>query len=181
MPKLLSLLRVAGASAAFVVWSSAYAQAPNPPADESPEASLTAAPEQALANPSLPQIPSFQRGSATHAGGPANELNTGDDRAERKLPGGSAADAITGADLYHGNYCGRGDRGPGAPPMDELDAACMRHDACYDQRGDRSCACDKQLGQEAVAVSNMKSLSRELRARAAAVAEAASLMGCNKP
>ena len=32
---------------------------------------------------------------------------------------------------------------------DDLDAACMRHDACYDAAGYRSCACDRTLRDEA--------------------------------
>lgn len=182
MRSFLSLPGLLGASAALVLscWV-ASAQTVVPADEPGVAAPATEAPAPATADPSKPAIPSFQKRSGTRAGGPANELNTGDDRAERQLPGGSAEEAITGADLYHGNYCGKGDRGPGRPPVDELDAACMRHDACYDERGRGSCACDKQLGREALAVSEMKALSRELRARAAAVAEAASLMGCNKP
>ena len=85
-----------------------------------------------------PPIPSFQRGSGTRAGGPANELNTGDERASEEPPGGSASEAVSGRDLYHGNYCGHGNRGPGLPPTDELDAACKRHDECYDAAQRRS-------------------------------------------
>ena len=125
--------------------------------------------------------PSFQRRSGTRAGGPANELNTGDERAAVQLPRGSAADAVTGRDLYHGNYCGVGNAGPGAPPVDELDAICKRHDECYDSAGHRSCNCDAQLRQDALDVAELKRLPREVRARAAAVAEAATVMECQNP
>ncbi|WP_054860108.1 phospholipase [Gracilibacillus sp. JCM 18860] len=39
------------------------------------------------------------------------------------------------------NWCGPGCSGPGAP-INEVDAACKRHDECY-QRNPNRCACDK--------------------------------------
>lgn len=128
-----------------------------------------------------PALPTWQRGSGQHAGGPANELNTGDAKAFEKLPGGSVPRALSGRDLYHGNYCGHGNRGEGVPPTDELDAACMRHDACYDAAGGWSCRCNKVLEREALAVANSARFSRELRARAATVSQAAGLMECKVP
>ncbi|MFN3077139.1 MAG: hypothetical protein ABT940_09715 [Alphaproteobacteria bacterium] len=45
-----------------------------------------------------------------------------------------------------GNWCGPGHRGGVLgivpAPMDELDAACMRHDFCYAARGEFDCRCD---------------------------------------
>lgn len=128
-----------------------------------------------------PLIPSFQRRSAQQAGGNANELNTSDERAREKLPGGSVSETLSARDLYHGNYCGHGNRGQGAEPTDELDAACKRHDECYDTAGRRSCACDVALQREALALANTARLSRELRGRAASVLQAAQLMSCEKP
>ncbi len=128
-----------------------------------------------------PAIPSFQRGSGSRAGGPANELNTGDERATERLPGGSVSNSISGRDLYHGNYCGHGNRGEGVAPTDELDAACKRHDDCYGAARRRSCACDAVLKREALVLANTARLSRVLRARAASVAEAADFMGCQEP
>lgn len=59
--------------------------------------------------------------------------------------GGPAA-AEPGFWQVHGNWCGPGNRWlPGVgtlPPIDVLDAACMRHDACYAWRGDGDCSCD---------------------------------------
>jgi hypothetical protein len=128
-----------------------------------------------------PEVPSFQRGSNTRAGGPANELNTNDGRKNQELPGGSVRDVLAGTDLYHGNHCGKGTRGADLPPTDELDASCLRHDQCYDRAGRASCACDKQLRREALTVSTTGRLSRELRARALSVAQAAELMECEEP
>ncbi len=52
----------------------------------------------------------------------------------------------------HGNWCGPGDRAApgGAPraPVDVLDAACMRHDLCYERRGTLDCGCDIALLEE---------------------------------
>ena len=86
-----------------------------------------------------PIIPSFLRASPSRAGGSANELNTGDSRATEKLPGGDVVATVTGRDLYHGNFCGHGNRGNDKNPTDTLDAACKRHDECFD-RTDRSCS-----------------------------------------
>lgn len=132
-------------------------------------------------NSGKPEVPSFQRGSNTRAGGPANELNTSDGRKKEELPGGSVRNALTGADLYHGNHCGMGTRGAELAPTDELDASCQRHDQCYEKAGRRSCACDHQLRQEALTVSTTGRLSRELRARALSVSQAAELMECQEP
>lgn len=128
-----------------------------------------------------PEVPSFQRGSNTRAGGPANELNTNDGRKSQELPGGSVREALTGTDLYHGNHCGTGTRGAELPPTDELDATCLKHDQCYTNAGRRSCECDRQLRRDALIVSNTARLSRELRARALSVSQAAELMGCEDP
>ena len=83
--------------------------------------------------------------------------------------------------LYHGNYCGTGDNGPGLDPVDELDAVCMRHDQCYEQAARRSCACDRTLAADALAIANAGRFSRDIRAKAASVAEAAQVMLCSQP
>ena len=83
--------------------------------------------------------------------------------------------------LYHGNYCGTGDNGPGLPPIDELDAVCMRHDQCYDEASRASCACDRALAADALAIANASRFSIEIRRKAASVAEAAQLMRCSSP
>lgn len=152
----------------------ADAQAVQVPVDPQAARPLGAAVEP----PPKPVVPRFQTRSGTRAGGPANELNTGDERAQQELPGGSATDAVTGADLFHGNYCGKGSRGAGSPPTDQLDAACKAHDECYEAKARKACECDTELRRNALTISNMTRLSRELRARAASVAEAAELMPC---
>ncbi|TWU40042.1 hypothetical protein Q31b_33860 [Novipirellula aureliae] len=47
----------------------------------------------------------------------------------------------------HGNYCGPGHGDPTyrTPPRDPVDAACMRHDQCYDRSGYFDCNCDRRL------------------------------------
>lgn len=53
--------------------------------------------------------------------------------------------------IVYGNWCG-----PGRPedihnvpePADHLDAACMRHDKCYDEEGYFECKCDAKLVSE---------------------------------
>jgi len=96
-------------------------------------------------------------------------------------PGGSVADAIAGRDLFHGNFCGLGSRQGASEPTDELDAACKRHDECYESTGQRACACDRALRTEAIQIANSSRFPRELRTRAGTVAQAAELMRCVGP
>ncbi|MGU3360379.1 hypothetical protein ACLBWX_08610 [Methylobacterium sp. M6A4_1b] len=126
-------------------------------------------------------IPRALRGSADRAGGPANDLTQGDRPDEPPLPKADLAQVLEGRALFHGNYCGAGQRGEGLPPTDDLDAACMRHDACFDAAGHRSCACNATLEREASAVSERPGLSRQIRERALSVAQAADVMGCQAP
>jgi hypothetical protein len=47
------------------------------------------------------------------------------------LPAGQAQASPFGCLPIYGNWCGPGvPRGPGLPPVDAYDAACMRHDLC---------------------------------------------------
>ncbi len=57
----------------------------------------------------------------------------------------------------------------------------MRHDACYDTAGYRSCACDAALKREASAVSDSPNAALEVRRRALSVIEAATAMACRAP
>ncbi len=96
-------------------------------------------------------------------------------------PKGDLGQVIAGAALFHGNYCGKGQRGEGLPPIDALDAACMHHDACYDTAGYSSCACDAALRREASAVGDDPDVSLEVRRRALSVIEATAAMACRAP
>lgn len=51
----------------------------------------------------------------------------------------------------YGNWCGPDhpkDVAANPSPIDALDAACMRHDLCYTERGFLSCECDAAFTQE---------------------------------
>ena len=126
-------------------------------------------------------IPKALRGSGTKAGGPANDLNSGGRPAEPALPRSDLARVLDGRELFHGNYCGAGQRGPDLPPTDALDAACMRHDACYEAAAYRSCACDATLKREAARVADRPDISPQIRQRALSVTQAADLMQCKTP
>lgn len=126
-------------------------------------------------------IPKALRGSASKSGGPANDLNPSGAPEEPPPPKGDLANVLTGKALFHGNYCGAGQRGVDLPPIDALDAACQRHDACYDAAGHRSCACDQALKREATAVSDQPDVTLEVRRRALSVVEAAGAMDCRAP
>ncbi|MEL6064936.1 MULTISPECIES: phospholipase A2 family protein [unclassified Methylobacterium] len=126
-------------------------------------------------------IPKALRASGSKAGGPANDLNP-NGRAEAPAPPkGDLGRVIAGTELFHGNYCGKGQRGEGLPPTDALDAACMHHDACYDSAGYSSCACDATLRREAATVSDSPAVSLEVRRRALSVIEATAAMDCRAP
>ncbi|WP_407528163.1 hypothetical protein [Methylobacterium oryzisoli] len=126
-------------------------------------------------------IPRALRSSGSRAGGPANDLNPGGLPEEPTAPRGDLAAVLTGQDLFHGHYCGAGQRGEGLAPTDALDAACQRHDACFEAAGHRSCACNLSLQREATFVSERPGLALEIRRRALSVAQAAELMACRAP
>ena len=81
------------------------------------------------------RIPKALRSSGSKAGGPANDLNPGGRDEAPAPPKGDLGRVVAGQELFHGNYCGKGQRGEGLPPTDALDAACMRHEACYEAAG----------------------------------------------
>ncbi|HYF56274.1 MAG TPA: phospholipase A2 family protein [Salinarimonas sp.] len=92
--------------------------------------------------------------------------------------GGSATDALAGRVPYHGNYCGRANRG--GVPVDALDEVCKRHDECYDNQGDGACACDTLLRTESLAVANDAFQAPEVRRRAAAITAAMEVKSCSR-
>ena len=79
--------------------------------------------------------------------------------------------------LIHGNYCGIGNR-PGATPVDELDAACMRHDACTHTGSVPGCRCDDRLRTEAAEIAQDPSTRPDIRAIAAATAAGMAVLIC---
>lgn len=79
--------------------------------------------------------------------------------------------------LIYGNYCGIGNR-PGAPPVDALDEACMRHDACTKTGKLPSCACDDRLRVEATLVAKDPRTPPDVQAVALATATAMELLIC---
>ena len=71
--------------------------------------------------------------------------------------------------LIHGNYCGPGNNAP-QPPIDALDAACARHDACTPQGGLPSRACNMRLQREAEMISRDPRIPEKERAMAGMIA-----------
>lgn len=126
-------------------------------------------------------IPKSLRASGSRAGGPANDLNPSGRSEAPAPPKGELVNVLTGRTLFHGNYCGKGNRGEDVPPIDALDTACMHHDACYGAAGYSSCACDATLRREATAVSDDPSVPLETRRRALSVTQAAGAMECRQP
>ncbi len=94
------------------------------------------------------------------------------------LPSVSTTD---GSMVFYGNYCGPGSRGAGRPPIDALDAACMRHDACSPPAGTGlpSCGCNARLSREAAMVARTpRRISDETRVAAKFIAESSRAIPC---
>lgn len=77
--------------------------------------------------------------------------------------------------LLYGNYCGPGNNAPAAP-IDALDAACARHDACTPDDGLPSKACNIHLQAEAESIASDPRQPEDLRMMAGFVASGASMM-----
>jgi hypothetical protein len=77
--------------------------------------------------------------------------------------------------LIHGNYCGPGNNAPLAP-IDALDAACARHDACTPDDALPTKACNLRLEREAAAIANDPRQPQDLRSVAGLVSIGASMM-----
>ncbi len=87
-----------------------------------------------------------------------------------------AAPAVRGpAVLLHGNYCGPGNNAPAAP-VDALDAACARHDACTPDDALPSKACNLRLQVDAERVADDPRQPEDLRIMAGLVASGAAMM-----
>jgi hypothetical protein len=81
--------------------------------------------------------------------------------------------------LVHGNYCGPGNNAP-LPPIDALDAACARHDACSPTGGLPSKACNLRLEREASAIARDSRQSPDLRAMAGLISASIAMLPTEK-
>jgi len=77
--------------------------------------------------------------------------------------------------LVHGNYCGLGNRSP-LPPIDALDAACARHDACTPAGGLPSRLCNLRLFQRADLIARDPRQPDDVRAAAGFIAFGATVL-----
>jgi hypothetical protein len=95
------------------------------------------------------------------------------DREDKIAASADTPDAVKHGELvFHGNYCGVGNR-KGADPIDALDEACMHHDACTPTGKIQSCACNARLAEEALAITRDPAQPAELQALASLTATAA--------
>lgn len=93
------------------------------------------------------------------------------------LPIAPQDNPLSNGDLvFYGNYCGPGSKGPGLPPIDALDAACARHDACTPNGGLPSQACNLRLQREATLISRDPRQPQDVRSMAGLVAASATLI-----
>lgn len=79
------------------------------------------------------------------------------------------------AALIHGNYCGLGSNAP-LPPVDALDAACARHDACTPVGGLPSRACNLRLQWETDRIARDLRQPDDIRALAGFIAAGAAIL-----
>ncbi|MCJ2018044.1 hypothetical protein MKK84_11495 [Methylobacterium sp. E-065] len=77
--------------------------------------------------------------------------------------------------LIYGNYCGPGNNAP-LPPIDALDAACARHDACTPNGGLPTPACNLRLQQDAALIARDPRQPEKLRSMAGLIAATATLI-----
>lgn len=77
--------------------------------------------------------------------------------------------------LIHGNYCGPGNNAP-LPPIDALDAACARHDACTPDDLLPTKSCNLRLEREAAEIANDPRQPNDLRSMAGFISMGASMM-----
>ena len=85
---------------------------------------------------------------------------------------------MQGALVYHGNYCGPGNKGSHPAPVDRLDAACMHHDACVRDFELPACGCNERLAKEAMEVATDPHASADERAAATFTSEGAAQLPC---
>lgn len=77
--------------------------------------------------------------------------------------------------LIHGNYCGPGNNAP-LPPIDALDAACARHDACTPSGELASPACNLRLQREAELIARDPRQPDDVRSLAGFIAVGAAII-----
>ena len=94
------------------------------------------------------------------------------------LPSFQQLSGLDGALLFHGNYCGPGNRGTGKAPIDRLDVACRHHDMCTPQVGLPSCACDANLAREAAVAANDPREPSDVQALAGLASTSAQAIPC---
>lgn len=78
----------------------------------------------------------------------------------------------------YGNWCGPGTDLNNFPPVDPLDAACMRHDMCYVATGSVACECDVAFMGE---LRSMPYPNSDTFLRARAMYDALAMMPCDDP
>ena len=174
------------AAHAQVTFAPPPSEAPMPPPDIEPAPPLAIEPPQPQAPvvvvPALPPeaaapaapLPPPNRADHTDAA-----IDTLEKAGEvvKDLAKGNVKALRRGPLLIYGNYCGIGNR-PGVPPVDSLDAACMRHDACTKTGNLPSCACDERLQKDATAIAADASRPEKVRALAGAMAASMAVLIC---
>ncbi len=128
-----------------------------------------------VASPAAAAAPSDARTPKELVGKSTQDLTRGDVAAATR-------DDVTalrrGPLLIHGNYCGVGNR-PGTPPVDLLDAACMRHDACTHANKLPNCTCDNRLHDDAVAIARDPRTPANIQVLATTVAASMVVLVCD--
>ena len=150
-------------------------------------AQTAAMPTPLVTPPKVPPPPWSATVAASYAGSPgatdANRLDTPEETLRkagaviRDLAAGDVRDLRRGPLLIHGNYCGIGGR-RGLAPVDALDAACRRHDACTRSDVVLNCSCDERLERDATAIADDPATTAEMKALATATAASMAILVC---
>ena len=127
-----------------------------------------------VANPAAAAAPSDRQTPEELVGKSTRDLGHGDVTAALK---DNVKALRRGPLLIHGNYCGIGNR-PGTPPVDLLDAACMRHDGCTRTGKLPSCTCDNRLHDEAVAIAQDPRTPADIQVLATTMAASMVVLVC---
>lgn len=83
-----------------------------------------------------------------------------------------------GALVYHGNYCGPGNKGIHPAPVDSLDEACMHHDACTTDGQIPACSCNEKLRTEATRIAQDPRVSEDERQAAEFTTQGVAALPC---
>ena len=86
--------------------------------------------------------------------------------------------ALLNAPYSYGRFCGAGNSQIGREPVDELDAACKRHDMCSGDAMIPACSCHVALEHDAIEFARNESNPKTIRQLATNIARVITQIPC---